>query len=147
MPAVSVVQLPAYSSQTPPFPPLSGGQTLANTARYEEAALPSAILTAMNPAKGTPGKRTSGEENPVGTTGNGGVEPRFFTLEEVATYLNVSVPQAYALVRSGDLPAIKLGGRGVWRVDRGQLESFVTRLHEETSDWAKKHPLNPRSKA
>ena len=75
------------------------------------------------------------------------IEPRFLTLEDVATYLSVSVPQVYALVRSGDLPAIKIGGRGVWRVDRQQLEAYVERLHEETSAWAKKHPLNPRDKA
>ena len=47
-----------------------------------------------------------------------GVEPRFYTLEDVATILNVRVAQVYALVRSGELPAVKLGGRGVWRVDR-----------------------------
>src|SRR5215204_5753624 len=46
-----------------------------------------------------------------------GVEPRFYTLEDVATILNVRVAQVYALVRSGELPAVKLGGRGVWRVD------------------------------
>jgi excisionase family DNA binding protein len=40
-------------------------------------------------------------------------EPRFFTLEQTAAYLNVSVAQVYALVRSGGLPAIKIGGRGV----------------------------------
>lgn len=74
----------------------------------------------------------------------GGIEPRFLTLEDVSTYLSVSVPQVYALVRSGDLPAIKIGGRGVWRVDRRQLESYVERLHEETSAWAKEHPLNPK---
>ena len=74
----------------------------------------------------------------------GAVEPRFLTLEDVATYLSVSVPQVYALVRSGDLPAIKIGGRGVWRVDRGQLESYVERLHKETAEWAQEHPLNPR---
>ena len=72
------------------------------------------------------------------------IEPRFLTLEDVATYLSVSVPQVYALVRSGDLPAIKIGGRGVWRVDRGQLEAYVERLHEQTQAWAKEHPLNPR---
>jgi excisionase family DNA binding protein len=77
--------------------------------------------------------------------GRGGrVESRFMTLEDVAAYLNVSVPQAYALVRSGELPAIKIGGRGVWRVDRDQLESYVERLHEETKKWAQAHPLNPR---
>ena len=50
-----------------------------------------------------------------------GVEPRFYTLEDVATILNVRVAQVYALVRSGELPAVKLGGRGVWQVDRLQL--------------------------
>lgn len=74
-------------------------------------------------------------------------ESRFLTLEDVAIYLNVSVPQVYALVRSGELPAIKIGGRGVWRVDRRQLEAYVDRLHEETQAWAKKHPLNPRGSA
>jgi excisionase family DNA binding protein len=73
-----------------------------------------------------------------------GVQARFMTLEEVATYLNVSVPQVYALVRSSELPAIKIGGRGVWRVDRTQLESFIERLHHDTEEWAKEHPLNSR---
>jgi excisionase family DNA binding protein len=74
----------------------------------------------------------------------GRVEPRLFTLEEVATYLNVSVPQVYALVRSQELPAVKIGGRGVWRVDRTQLDDYIQRLHDETREWAKDHPLNPR---
>jgi len=70
-----------------------------------------------------------------------GVEPRFYTLEDVATILNVRVAQVYALVRSGELPAVKLGGRGVWRVDRLQLDAYIERMHEETADWARKHPL------
>lgn len=75
------------------------------------------------------------------------IEPRFLTLEDVATYLSVSVPQVYSLVRSGQLPAIKIGGRGVWRVDRTQLDTYIERLHEETQEWAKAHPLNPRERA
>ena len=75
------------------------------------------------------------------------IEPRFLTLEDVATYLNVSVPQVYALVRSGELPAIKIGGRGIWRVDREQLDAYVERLHDETREWARAHPLNPRERA
>jgi excisionase family DNA binding protein len=70
-----------------------------------------------------------------------GVEPRFYTLEDVATILNVRVAQVYALVRSGELPAVKLGGRGVWRVDRLQLDTYIERMHEQTADWARKHPL------
>jgi excisionase family DNA binding protein len=64
------------------------------------------------------------------------MEPRLLTLQDVASYLNVSTSQAYALVRSGELPAIKLGGRGVWRVDRHQLDAYIDRLHEETAEWA-----------
>ena len=60
-----------------------------------------------------------------------GMEPRLLTLEDVATYLSVSVPQVYALVRSGTLVAVKIGGRGIWRVDRRELDAYVDRLHEE----------------
>jgi excisionase family DNA binding protein len=74
------------------------------------------------------------------------VEPRFFTLEDVAAYLSVSVPQVYALVRSGDLPAMKVGGRGVWRVDRKRLEEYIERAHEETQLWAQEHPLTGKER-
>jgi excisionase family DNA binding protein len=69
------------------------------------------------------------------------VQSRFLTLRDVAVYLNMSEAQAYALVRSGELPAIKIGGRGVWRVDRQRLEAFLDRLHEETAGWVEAHPL------
>jgi excisionase family DNA binding protein len=88
----------------------------------------------------------SPESGAGGRQGSPAVEPRFLTLEDVATYLSVSVPQVYALVRSGELPAIKIGGRGIWRVDKGQLETYVERLHQETQEWAKAHPLNPRER-
>ena len=77
--------------------------------------------------------------------GRSSIEPRFLTLEDVAAYLSVSVPQVYALVRSGELPAIKIGGRGVWRVDRRELEAYVERLHEETRAWTRAHPLTQRA--
>lgn len=86
----------------------------------------------------------SNETESPRTRRSGSVEPRFMTLEDVATYLNVSVPQVYALVRSGELPAIKIGGRGVWRVDRVQLEAYIEKAHEDTQRYAKEHPLNPR---
>jgi excisionase family DNA binding protein len=70
------------------------------------------------------------------------IQPRYFKLDEVATYLNVSVPQVYAMVRSGELPAIKVGGRGVWRVDRYKLEHYLNKLEADTRAWAKAHPLS-----
>lgn len=58
---------------------------------------------------------------------------RFMTLREVAQTLSVSSAQAYALVRSGDLPAIQLGGRGQWRVEVTKLEEFIQRLYDEAA--------------
>jgi excisionase family DNA binding protein len=74
------------------------------------------------------------------------LEPRFLTLEDVAAYLAVSVPQVYALVRSGDLQAMKVGGRGVWRVDKERLEEYIERAHKETEAWARNHPLTGKEK-
>ena len=50
---------------------------------------------------------------------------RFLTLADVAETLNISSAQAYALVRSGDLRAIKVGGRGQWRVEATELEAYI----------------------
>lgn len=65
---------------------------------------------------------------------------RFLTLAEVAEELNTSTAQVYALVRSRDLPAIKLGGRGQWRVERDRLEAYIARLYEETEEFIRQHP-------
>ena len=66
--------------------------------------------------------------------------PRFLTLADVAETLNVSAAQAYALVRSGDLPAIKVGGRGQWRVEASALESYIGRLYNDTKAFIDTHP-------
>jgi excisionase family DNA binding protein len=67
--------------------------------------------------------------------------PRFLQLADVAEILNISAAQTYALVRSGDLPAIKVGGRGQWRVERDQLEGYIARAYDETKDFVSRHPL------
>jgi excisionase family DNA binding protein len=58
--------------------------------------------------------------------------PRFLTLADVREVLNITAPQAYALVRSGDLPAIQVGGRGQWRIESTELEAYIQRLYEAT---------------
>lgn len=57
------------------------------------------------------------------------MERRFLTLADVQEVLNISSPQAYALVRSGDLPAIQVGGRGQWRVEASVLEDYIQRQY------------------
>ncbi|HWS59033.1 MAG TPA: helix-turn-helix domain-containing protein [Actinotalea sp.] len=56
---------------------------------------------------------------------------RFLTLADVTEVLNISTQQAYALVRSGELPAIQLGGRGIWRVEASELEAYIQRLYAQ----------------
>ena len=67
-------------------------------------------------------------------------EQRFLTLADVAEVLNISASQVYALVRNQELRAIKIGGRGQWRVEREQLEDYIRRMYEETSEFIAKHP-------
>jgi len=55
--------------------------------------------------------------------------------------LNISSSQTYALVRSGELPAIKIGGRGQWRVESSQLEDYIQRAYQQTREFVTAHPL------
>jgi excisionase family DNA binding protein len=66
---------------------------------------------------------------------------RFLTLADVAEVLNISASQTYALVRSGELEAIKIGGRGQWRVERDKLESYIARMYDQTREFVAAHPL------
>jgi excisionase family DNA binding protein len=72
---------------------------------------------------------------------------RFLTLTDVAEVLNISMSQTYALVRSGELKAIKIGGRGQWRVERPMLESYIAQMYEQTSRFVAEHPLTDGAEA
>ena len=50
---------------------------------------------------------------------------------DVARVLNVTVTQVYTLMRSGDLPALKIGRKGVWRVSRDTLDEYLGQLEAE----------------
>lgn len=41
--------------------------------------------------------------------------------------------QTYALVKCGDLPAIQVGGRGQWRVERSKLEEYIERMYAQAA--------------
>ncbi|MGO3797376.1 MAG: helix-turn-helix domain-containing protein [Pauljensenia sp.] len=51
--------------------------------------------------------------------------PRFLTLADVAKTLNLTMSAARALVTSGELPAIQVGGKKVWRVEASALEKYI----------------------
>lgn len=93
--------------------------------------------------QGNGGKRsepgTSDGRMPPMTSGS--QPPRFLQLADVAEVLSTSTAQVYALVRRGDLPAIKIGGRGQWRVEASELEAFIQRSYEQTRSFVREHPF------
>ena len=68
-------------------------------------------------------------------------ESRFLTLADVAEILKTSSSQVYAMVRRGELPAIKIGGRGQWRVERDRLEDYIRAQYEQTEQYVAEHPF------
>lgn len=73
--------------------------------------------------------------------------PRFLTLADVAEVLNTSSAQVYALVRRGDLPAIKIGGRGQWRVEADRLEEYIARMYRDAEQFVAQHPFEESERA
>jgi excisionase family DNA binding protein len=69
------------------------------------------------------------------------VPPRFLSLADVAEVLGVSASQVYALVRKGQLKAIKIGDRGQWRVETNQLEAYIKRMYDDTEKFVAEHPF------
>ncbi|KRF45098.1 hypothetical protein ASH01_14340 [Terrabacter sp. Soil811] len=69
------------------------------------------------------------------------VAPRFYTLSDVATLLASTEAQVYALVRTGDLPAIKIGGRGQWRIEIAVLDQWIADQYEATKVYVLEHPI------
>jgi excisionase family DNA binding protein len=68
------------------------------------------------------------------------VPARFLSLDDLAKELAVSPSQARALVRNGDIPAMRVGGRGQWRVERARLEAWITAAHEDVAARRGQHP-------
>jgi excisionase family DNA binding protein len=67
-------------------------------------------------------------------------EPQFLTLDAVAEILATSRSQVYALVRGKQLRAVKIGGRGQWRVAHTDLDAYIQRLYADTEAWIDAHP-------
>ncbi len=62
----------------------------------------------------------------------GEIGPRFLTLSDVAEILATSVAQVRALVHSGELRHIQIGGRQQYRVETVELEKYIARKYAES---------------
>lgn len=61
------------------------------------------------------------------------LSPRFLTLKDVQAEMQISEPQARALIQRGELRALQVGGRGQWRIERTELEAYIQRMYEQTA--------------
>jgi excisionase family DNA binding protein len=57
---------------------------------------------------------------------------RFLTTEQAAEELNVSSNQIRALLKTGELRAIQVGGRGMWRIGINDLEDYIVGAYRRT---------------
>jgi excisionase family DNA binding protein len=65
---------------------------------------------------------------------------RFMSLADAAHVLGISAAQMYALVRRGEIPAMKIGGRGQWRVEIEGLEHYIDQTMATTQQFIDDHP-------
>lgn len=60
--------------------------------------------------------------------------PRFLTLEQVGEELNVRPSVIRALIKAGELRGIQIGGRGLWRVGRQDVEDYIADAYRLTAE-------------
>ena len=65
----------------------------------------------------------------------------FFTASATSALPSTGLAGAAGLgARVGELPAIKIGGRGQWRVEASELEAYIQRQYTETRSFIEQHP-------
>jgi len=57
------------------------------------------------------------------------VDAYFVSVATAADILAVSVSHVYALVRSAELPALRVGRNGPWRISTSALEIFIAQQY------------------
>ncbi|MBM0277506.1 helix-turn-helix domain-containing protein [Micromonospora tarensis] len=76
------------------------------------------------PQRATP--TTTTEAGGISTGRTAPVVSAVYTVAETAEILRLSLGSTYALVRSGEIPAIKLGGR--WAIPKRRLHQWIDGL-------------------
>jgi excisionase family DNA binding protein len=61
-------------------------------------------------------------------------QPRFLTLARVAEELNVKQSLVQGLIRTGELRAFQVGGRGMWRIGRQDVEDYIEQAYRRTAE-------------
>ncbi|MCO4263730.1 helix-turn-helix domain-containing protein [Pseudarthrobacter sp. MDT3-26] len=59
---------------------------------------------------------------------------RFLTIDQVAEELNVSDAQVRALLKTGDLRGIQVGGKGLWRIGATDVEDYIADAYRRAAE-------------
>jgi len=70
----------------------------------------------------------------MGSMADNTLTRRFLTIEQVAEELNVGEPLVRAMLKSGELRGIQVGGRGVWRIGANDIEDFIAEAYRKTGE-------------
>jgi excisionase family DNA binding protein len=58
---------------------------------------------------------------------------RFLTPTQAAEELNVKPNQIHAMIKAGELRALQVGARGMWRIGRQDLEDYIAEAYRRTA--------------
>jgi prophage regulatory protein len=72
--------------------------------------------------------------------------PRFLAVKTVADEIAISEAQVYTILRSGELPAIQVGPKKVWRVERVKLGEYIERQYAAARESVASDEIEPSSK-
>ncbi|MBT2568554.1 helix-turn-helix domain-containing protein [Arthrobacter sp. ISL-85] len=56
------------------------------------------------------------------------------TPTQAAEELNVKPGQIQAMIKAGELRALQVGGRGMWRIGRQDLEDYIGEAYRRTAE-------------
>jgi excisionase family DNA binding protein len=59
---------------------------------------------------------------------------RCLTPTQAAEELNVKPNQIHAMIKAGELRAIQIGGRGLWRIGRQDLEDYISEAYRRAAE-------------
>ncbi|TLM87197.1 helix-turn-helix domain-containing protein [Pseudarthrobacter sp. NamE5] len=60
--------------------------------------------------------------------------PRFLTISQVSEELSVGVTTVRQLIKTGELRALQIGGRGIWRVATRDVEDYIEQAYRVTAE-------------
>lgn len=58
---------------------------------------------------------------------------RFLTIAQVADELNVGSPQNRGMLKTGELRGIQIGGKGLWRIGKVDLEGYIQEAYAKAA--------------